>query len=104
MKRFGLILALVGILGTAGISAAYEHQEKWEGHRGPMRGEVPPEMKALKEKYHARKEQLRQECQQKMRAIEEEEHNEMTSALNAAHERRMKEREERYQKHMPSSP
>ena len=93
MRRWGMIVVSVSILaGAAGIVAAHEgegesHSQHFEAFR------------AIKEKYHARKQQLREEYKQKMEAVDTEERNEIQTAMNTAHEQRMKHKEEHYQKH-----
>ena len=104
MKRWGIVVVLIGVLGTAGVVVAEED-------KGEPRGEIPAAMRAIKEKYQAQKEQLHQECKQKFQALEQTERTEMQAAMKAAHEQRMqemrahheekmKEMEARYQRHM----
>lgn len=93
MRRWGVIVALIGVLGAAGVAVAHEGEG---GHDGGM----PPAMKAVKDKYQGRKEQLHNECKQKMQALEQEEHSEMQAAMKADHDKRMQEMEGKYQQHM----
>ena len=58
MRRWGVMVVLIGVLSAA--SAAVAH----EGKDGPH-GEMPAAMKAIKDKYQTRKQQLREECKQK---------------------------------------
>ena len=103
MQRWGQIIVVIGAVGIAGIAAAHEGQ-------GGSGGGMPPEVKAIKEKYHGLKQQLHQECQQKLEALKQQEHQELEAAMKAAHDKhveemkakhdeRMKHKEETHQEH-----
>ena len=93
MRRWGVVVALIGMAGAAGVVAAHEGE-------GRPHGEMPPAMQAIKDKYQASKEQLRNDCRQKMQALEQAEHAEMQTAMKAEHEARVQDIEQKYQQHM----
>ena len=104
MRRWGIMVVLLGMVGTAGVVGAYEGEDA-------SHGEMPAAMLAIKGKYRAQKEQLHQECKQKFQALEQAEQSEMQAAMKSAHEQRMQEMrakheeqmknmEGRYQQHM----
>ncbi len=93
MQRWGMIVVLIGVLGTAGIVVAHEGEH---GHDG----EMPAAMKAIKDKYQAQKEQLHADCKQKLQALEQAEHSEMRAAMETEHKNRIEEMEGKYQQHM----
>ncbi len=92
MRRLGILLALIGILGTTGVCFAGEEEHG--------KGQMPPAVKAAKEKYHERRQKLQEECKQKMHDLEQQENAEMQALMKAKHEQHMKEEEEKYQKHL----
>ncbi len=93
MRRWGIMVVLMGVLGTAGIVVA--HEGKGEHH-----GEMPAAVKAIKDKYQTQKEQLHNECKQKMQALEQEEHNELQIVMKAEHEKKMQEMSTKHEQHM----
>ena len=62
MRRWGILVVLIGVLGMAGVVVAHEGE-------GRPHGEMPAAMKAIKEKYRAQKEQLHSECKQKFQTL-----------------------------------
>ena len=93
MRLYKALIVVIGVVSLAGMAAAYE------GEGGP-RGEMPPAMQAIKDKYHARREQLHNDCRQKMEALEQEERTEMQAVMKTAHEQRMKAMDEKFQHRM----
>ena len=68
MRRLGQVVMLVGIMGIAGMAAAAD-----ERHDGP--GNMPPEVRAIQEKYRGMRQQLQEECRQKMQALQQQQHH-----------------------------
>ena len=95
MRQRAILGVVIGALSMAGVAVAREGREG-----GGPRGEMPPAVKAIKDKYQAQKEQLHNDCKQKMQTLEEAERNEMRAAMQAEHEQRMKGMEEKYQQHL----